>query len=121
MQNDNRLGIILIIIGMSFFAVQDILIKSMAPEASLMQILFFRGLIGTLLLTIFFYFTGRKISFSSTFPFIAILRGFLFFLGFTCYYISLTLIPLAEATSLFFISPFFMTIFSKFILKNDVA
>ena len=121
MQHDNRLGIILIIIGMSFFAVQDILIKSMAPEASLMQILFFRGLIGTLLLTIFFYFTGRKINFSSSFPFIAILRGFLFFLGFTAYYISLTLIPLAEATSLFFISPFFMTIFSKFILKNDVG
>ena len=119
--NGNQVGIVLIILGMSLFAFQDVLIKSMAPTASLMQILFFRGIIGTLLLSSFFYFTNKKINFSSSYPVIAIARGVLFFVGFTSYYVSLTLIPLAEATSLFFISPLFMTIFSKFILKDDVG
>ena len=119
--NSNQVGIILIILGMSLFAFQDVLIKSMAPTASLMQILFFRGIIGTLLLSLFFYFTNKKISFSSSYPAVAIARGTLFFVGFTSYYVSLTLIPLAEATSLFFISPLFMTIFSKIILKDEVG
>ena len=119
--NGNQVGIVLIILGMSLFALQDVLIKSMAPTASLMQILFFRGVIGTILLSLFFYLTNRKISFSSSYPITAIARGILFFVGFTSYYVSLTLIPLAEATSLFFISPLFMTIFSKIILKDEVG
>ena len=119
--NGNQVGIVLIILGMSLFAFQDVLIKSMAPTASLMQILFFRGVIGTLLLSVFFYFTNRQINFSSSYPAMAIARGILFFVGFTSYYVSLTLIPLAEATSLFFISPLFMTIFSKILLKDVVG
>ena len=58
---------------------------------------------------------------ASTYPKIAITRGLLFFFGFMLFYISISKINLAEATSLFFVSPFFMTIFSKLILKNYIG
>ena len=48
--NGNQVGIVLIFLGMSLFAFQDILIKSMAPTASLMQILF----LGELLVLYYF-------------------------------------------------------------------
>ena len=43
------------------------------------------------------------------------------FFGFTLFYIAVSKIKLAEATSLFFISPLFMTILSRVILKNPIG
>mgnify|MGYP002883849033 CR=1 FL=1 len=65
--------------------------------------------------------TKRPIKLGSSYPLIAIARGILFFVGFTLFYISLTKIPLAEANSLFFINPVFMTVFSVSILKNSIG
>ena len=120
MGND-RLGILLILIGMSFFCVQDVLIKLIILEASLIQILVFRALLGSVIIISFLYITKRPIKLGSVFPLIAITRGILFFVGFTLFYISLTKITLAEANSLFFINPVFMTIFSVLILKNSIG
>ena len=114
--NNNIKGLIFIMIGMLFIITQDILIKYTIFDASLMQILVFRAIIGSLLLTTYLFFTKQPILINSTYPFVAIFRGLSFFFGFTLFFISLSEISLAEATSLFFISPLFMTIFSKFIL-----
>jgi len=81
----------------------------------------FRSIVGCLLLSAFLFFSSRSINFSSSYPLIALTRGTLFFFGFTLFYISVSQIPLAEATSLFFVSPLFMTIFSKLILKNSIG
>ena len=108
----DRLGILLILLGMSFFSIQDVLIKIIILDASLLQILVFRAFLGTIILACFLYFTKRSINFGSAYPAIAIFRGISFFIGFTLFYVSLTKISLAEANSLFFVNPVFMTIFS---------
>ena len=118
---NNQFGVLLIFIGMLFFSVQDLLIKTIILEVSLIQIIVFRSFFGFVMLSIFLYLTKRKITIGSSYPVIAILRGGLFFFGFTLFYIAVSKITLAEATSLFFISPFFMTIFSKIILKNPIG
>ena len=120
LEND-RLGILLILIGMSFFCVQDVLIKYIILEVSLIQILVFRAFLGSIILISFLYMTKRPIKLGSSYPLIAMARGILFFVGFTLFYISLTKIPLAEANSLFFVNPVFMTVFSVFILKNSIG
>tara|TARA_A100000164_G_scaffold320830_1_gene303174 strand:+ start:65 stop:595 length:531 start_codon:yes stop_codon:yes gene_type:complete len=117
----DRLGILLILFGMSFFSIQDVLIKIIILDASLLQILVFRAFLGTIILVCFLYFTKRSINFGSAYPAIAIFRGISFFIGFTFFYVSLTKISLAEANSLFFINPVFMTIFSVLILKNSIG
>ena len=116
--SSDRLGIVLILVGMSLFSIQDVLIKLIILEASLIQILVCRAFLGSIVLICFLYFTKRPIKLGSAYPLIAITRGVLFFVGFTLFYVSLTKIPLAEANSLFFINPVFMTIFSVFILNT---
>ena len=118
--NNNIKGLILIVVGMLFIITQDVLIKYTIHDASLMQILVFRGGVGFSLLCLYLIYTKQTIFFGTAHPYIAIFRGSTFFFGFTLFFISLSQITLAEATSLFFVSPFFMTIFSYFILKEKI-
>ena len=46
---------------MSFFSIQDVIIKLVILEASLLQILVFRALLGSIILLGFLYFTKREI------------------------------------------------------------
>ena len=114
--SNNQVGVILIVLGMLFFSIQDAIIKNIISNTSLVQIIVFRSIAGCLLLSTFLFYSKRSISIGSSYPLIALTRGTLFFFGFSLFYISVSQIPLAEATSLFFVSPFFMTIFSKLIL-----
>ena len=45
----------------------------------------------------------------------------MFFLGFSLYYFSLSKLSLPLAVTLFFVSPFFVTIFSMLIMKEKVG
>ena len=119
--NNDQIGVILIILGMFFFSIQDAIIKNIVSNTSLVQIMVCRSIVGCLILIVFLFLSKRSINFSSSYPLVAITRGTLFFFGFTLFYISISQIPLAEATSLFFVSPLFMTILSKFILKSSIG
>jgi len=117
--NNNIKGLLLVIFGMLLFIVHDTLIKLTVNDLSLLQILTFRAIAGSLILIIYLLYTKQIIVFSSAYPYIAVFRGVSFFFGFLLFFISLSKIGLAEATSLFFVSPFFITIFSYLILKNS--
>ena len=119
--NNNIRGLLLVITGMLFFVVQDTLIKLTVDDFSLLQVLVFRASVGTIILICYLLYKKQKIVFSSAYPFIAIFRGFFFFLGFLLFFISISKISLAEATSLFFVSPIFITIFSYFILRTQIG
>ena len=119
--SDDRRGIYLILLGMLFFSIQDVLVRQLSDYASLTQIMFIRGIFGGLILLFFLKLTKRSISFSSSYPLLAISRVLLFFTGFLCFYFALGKMELAEATSLFFITPLFITILSKFIFKSQVG
>ena len=119
--NNNIKGLILIIIGMLFMITQDVLIKYIIQNASLMQILVFRSVIGIILLCIYLIYSKQPIYFGTAHPYIAIFRATTFLFGFTLFFISLSQITLAEATSLYFVSPFFITIYSYFILNIKIG
>ena len=119
--NNNIKGLILIIIGMLFMITQDVLIKYIIQDASLMQILVFRSGIGLILLCVYLIYSKQPIYFGTAHPYIALFRASTFFFGFTLFFISLSQITLAEATSLYFVSPFFITIYSYFILNIKIG
>ena len=114
-------GIILVILGTSLFAIQDSLIKLIINQVSLTLILFVRASLGSFLIICFLYFTGRSLNVGSFYPKIAFLRTITYFVGFTCFYLSLSKIPLAEANSLFFLSPIIITILSIFFLGTPIG
>ena len=119
--SDDRVGIYFILLGMLLFSIQDVLVRQLSDYASLIQILFIRGIIGGLILLFYLKLTKRSISFSSSYPWLVISRVLLFFTGFLCFYFALGKMELAEATSLFFVSPLFITILSKFMFKSEVG
>ena len=66
--NNNIKGLILIIVGMLFMITQDVLIKYTIYDASLMQILVFRGGMGLILLCIYLIYTKQPILFWNSTP-----------------------------------------------------
>jgi len=119
--SDNTLSIVCILIGMTIFSLQDVLIRILSDEISAFQILFIRSIVGTSLLCIYLKYMKIPIIFSSYYPMLTILRTILFLLGFALFYVALANMPFAIATSLFFTSPFFVTVLSKFFLKEDIG
>tara|TARA_B100001123_G_scaffold439861_1_gene577599 strand:+ start:501 stop:1451 length:951 start_codon:yes stop_codon:yes gene_type:complete len=114
-------AIFLIILGMSVFAFQDALIKLLSNEVNLFLIYFFRSLVGIMLLSAFLFLKKETIIFKTHYPKLTILRGIIFFMSFVLYYFSLSKLFLAKAITLFFVSPFFITILSIIFLKEVVG
>ena len=69
----------------------------------------------------FLKLTKKPIVFKTQYPLLTFCRVILFFFGFSSFYISLTVLPLATATALFFVTPFLITIFANFFLKEEIG
>ena len=119
--NNNPRGIVLIIIAMSLFAMQDALIKFIFERSALYEIFFGRYVGAGFLLLCFIKITKKKVLLKTNYPLLTIVRVVLHFLAFSAFFISLTYMPLATANALFFSSPFFVSIFAKFFLKEFIG
>ena len=114
-------AIILIIIGMSAVAFQDTLIKYISSETNIFLILLFRALLGIIFLLIFLKIKKEPIIFKTNYPVLTIIRVSLFYSAFILYFFSLTKLSLATAVTLFFVSPFFITILSMIFLNETIG
>ena len=121
MTNNNPKGILLIFIGMFVVSFQDATMKYINNSVSLYEVYFMRTLISFIIIFCYLKITNKPIIFSTHYPLLTLIRVILFVFGFSSFYISLTIMPLATATALFFASPFLMTIFAIFILKEEVG
>tara|TARA_B100001029_G_C15020685_1_gene430350 strand:+ start:180 stop:1127 length:948 start_codon:yes stop_codon:yes gene_type:complete len=120
-KENNSLAIFYIVAGMTVFSIQDTLVRILSSEVSILQIMFLRSVIGLSLLFIFLKFRKIPIIFSSEYPFLTIVRSILFMFAFLFYYTGLAYLPYAVTTALFFTTPFFITILSKLILKENIG
>jgi drug/metabolite transporter (DMT)-like permease len=119
--DNNSKGIILIMIAMSLFAMQDSLIKFIFEQSALYEIFFGRYLVAAILLFCYIKFRGQKVTLKTHYPVLTILRVILHFFAFSFFFISLTYMQLATANALFFSCPFFVSIFAKFFLKEFIG
>lgn len=119
--NNNPKGILFILTGMALFSIQDSLIKYVFEDLSLYELYFGRTFVATVWLFSFLLISKKKIVFKTHYPLLTLLRVILFFIGFSSFYISLSFMTLAMANALFFSSPFFMSIFAKIFLKEDIG
>ena len=120
-KNNNPKGIILILIAMMVFSVQDGIMKHIYNFVSLYEIYLIRTVVSFILILIFLILTKKPIVFKSQYPILTLFRVILFFFGFSSFYISLTVLPLGTATALFFVTPFLITIFAYFFLKEEIG
>ena len=120
-KNNNPRGIILILIAMMVFSVQDGIMKYIFNFVSLYEVYLIRTLVSFGLILIFLKLKKKKIVFKSQYPLLTFCRVILFFFGFSSFYISLTVLPLGFATALFFVTPFLITVFAHFLLKEEIG
>lgn len=118
---DNKKGIILVIVSMTIFSVQDVMIKFLSVDISMFQILFYRSIIGVALICVYLKLTRQPIKFTSAYPILGTCRGLLFFFGYSAFYFAQSKVPIANATVLFLVSPFFITIMSIFVFGSRVG
>ena len=120
-QNNNPKGILYILLAMMVFSVQDGIMKHIYNFVSLYEVYLIRTIISFVLILIFLILTKKPIVFKSKYPLLTFVRVILFFFGFSSFYISLTVLPLGTATALFFVTPFLITIFAHFFLKEEIG
>ena len=118
---DNRKAIFLIIMGMTVFALQDTLIKILSDDTNIYLIYLSRCIVGLIVVFTYLGIKKKPIIIKTYYPLLTLIRTVAFFLGFSLYYYSLTKLSLAMAVTLFFVSPFFITIFSMLIIKEKVG
>ena len=119
--NNNSKGILFILIAMMVFSVQDGIMKYIYNFVSLYEIYLIRTVISFMLILIFLIITKQPIIFKTQYPLLTFTRVILFFFGFSSFYVSLTVLPLGTATALFFVTPFLITIFAHFFLKEEIG
>ena len=120
-KNNNPKGIILILLAMMVFSVQDSIMKYIYNYVSLYEVYLVRTLVSFIIILLFLKLTKKPIVFKTKYPLLTSIRVVLFFFGFSSFYNSLTVMPLATATALFFVTPFLITIFAHFFLKEEIG
>ena len=119
--DNNSKGIVLILIAMSLFSMQDALIKFIFEQSALYEIFFGRYLVAAIVLFIYLSFKGQKVSLKTHYPLLTFIRVLLHFIAFSTFFISITYMQLATANALFFSCPFFVSIFAKLFLKEFIG
>jgi len=116
----NKTGIYYLVIGMCVFTFQDIIIKLLSDKVNLFQILFIRSIMTIVFVLLYLTITKQTKLLSIFTPIMTTIRSLIFFIGFTMFYYSQTQMPVANALTLFYVSPFFITILSMFLLGEKI-
>ena len=113
-KDNNSKGILLIIIAMTLFAMQDSLIKFIFEKSALYEIFFGRYFVAAVLLFFYIRFKKQKVNLKTHYPILTFVRVILHFLAFSAFFISLTYMPLATANALFFLALFLYQFLQNF-------
>ncbi|HUV21992.1 MAG TPA: DMT family transporter [Gammaproteobacteria bacterium] len=114
-------GASILVFGLFLFSIQDVIIKYFSGDYSVLQIVFVRGLIAMLLLLSLFAMMRERIPLLSKRPLLMLCRGLFGFSSYTCYYLAVAAMPLAEVVTITFTMPLFVTAMSAVILREKVG
>lgn len=114
-------GIICLIGGLFLYSIQDMVIRTMSDQYSLLQIMWIRAFVSLLLLLAIVRITHGWKGLADSRRSVMLLRGVLGALAYVAYYLAIVSMPLAEAVAIVFISPILVTVFSALIFRERVG
>ena len=120
-QNIPSLGILFILIGVFCLSIIDLMIKQLSDGYPLYQIVFVRSVIGLFLTLIIVQLEGGWSILRTSRPWLHTMRGILIVIANMTFFLALAVLPLADATALFFAAPLFITILSIPVLGEKVG
>lgn len=112
-------GIIYAIISCFIFSIMNALVKAVATRISSNEIVFFRSIIGMIM--ILYFMKKEKVSLSKTGISMLALRGCCGAFYMVCYFYAIANMPLVDAVIIINMSPFFTVILSRIFLKEKVS
>ncbi|WGW05352.1 DMT family transporter [Tropicibacter oceani] len=119
--NQAGLGILLICLGVVAISINDLLIKVLSGGYPLHQMVFARSAIGLVFTFGFVFYEGGLGILRSKTPFLHMLRGGLVVFANMTFYAAVAVLPLGQATALFFVAPLFITLLSIPMLGEKVG
>lgn len=119
--NKPAIAIALCLISMTLFSIQDAFIKWLASDYWLLQILFIRSLVIVVGSGLYISLNQGATGFITHRPVDHLLRTTFNFLAFFTYYMAVTQMPLANATSIGLTAPLFMTLLAGPLLGEPVG
>lgn len=114
-------GVAYLLLGIGLFSVQDVIIKDLSGSYAAHEIVFLRGVVALVPLIFIVLRAGGAAAFRMNRPVLVLLRGLIGFCCYTTYYMGLTILTLADATTLFFANPLFVTALSVPLLREAVG
>ena len=120
-RSDARRGVFFILLGMLCVTLNDVLIKRLSGDYPLHEMIFARSAIGLMVSLVIVQFEGGWRILRTDRPLLHLLRGLLVVMANMCYFTALAVLPLAEATALFFVAPLFITVLSVPLLGERVG
>ena len=114
-------GASILVFGLFLFSIQDVIIKYFSGDYSVLQIVYMRGIIAMVLLLLLFFVMREQIPLMSKRPGLMLCRGLFGFSSYTCYYLAVAAMPLAEVVTITFTMPLFVTAMSALTLREKVG
>jgi len=119
--SSNAAGIGFVLLGVMAISVNDMLIKQLSGGYPLHQMVFLRSAIGILFSLILVQWEGGWQILKTRTPELHLLRGLLVVVSNLTYFAALAVMPLANATALFFVAPLMITLLSIPLLGEKVG
>jgi len=120
-RSDARAGILLICAGITCLSISDAIAKALSSGYPVLEILFLRNLIALPIVAAITLKLAGPAALRSHKPVAHFLRGCVWVLAAMTFFTSLRYLGLAEATTLVFIAPIFITAISALFLKEQVG
>lgn len=120
-QSNNIRGVVFLVTGMFIFSLQDIAVKWIGGDYSVLEIVTFRSLIALPLTLLFFRYEGGRGLPQTRRHKLEYIRGLFFFLSYTTHFMGLAALPLADIAAIKYSAPLMITILSVVILGETVG
>ena len=117
----NIRGVGFLVLGMLIFSLQDIAVKWIGGDYSVLEIVTFRSLIALPLTLLFFRYEGGQGLPTTQRHKLEYVRGLFYFLSYTTHFMGLAALPLAEIAAIKFSGPLMITLLSVVILGEKVG
>ena len=114
-------GILFILVGIVTISINDVLIKELSGGYPLHQVVFARSAIALAFILVIVRYEGGWSILRTRQPWLHLARGGLVVVANMTYFVALAVLPLADATALFFVAPLFITVLSIPILGEKVG
>ncbi len=114
-------GIAFILLGMFCISINDMLIKQLSGDYPLHEMVFVRSAIGITISLLLVRLEGGWAILRPRRPWLHVLRGVMIVFSNMAFFTALAVMPLADATALFFVAPLFITLLSVPFLGETVG